>query len=382
MSDIRTNFNQPVGLGQQGQSAQQVAAKGNYKGEQVVQTQSPQSMLADAAEELTFAASEKVETKLARRKATAGGGVRTEALEKAEQYLKQVHSKQSPEKLEKLLNDLKQEFSKNPEEMLRRGGSELLRQARRAFKDGTDQYTALEYVSQMLGEGDEALLGLVQEAMAQAMAEDGEAIRAGLNIAEAISQHSTGTLDGDQQLRDFYRDTLFQNRGLAGTYEHIVESKGEENFSEHVQFLLKALSDDLGAKGPSIGPNELKAVIDDMYQLEVLSGVHEECGDLVGKMVQRTRLKKGASGHQIMKDLLKLKEERFIQAAQVEKITTTLGLRDLEPKIYFLRELKETARLIPLKAYEDPANREKLLDAIQEALDDAIDLEEEEDYDE
>lgn len=53
-----------------------------------------------------------------------------------------------------------------------------------------------------------------------------------------------------------------------------------------------------------------------------------------------------------------------------------MGIRELEAEIYFLRGLSELAREIPPKAYRDPANREKLRDAVQEALDEAIAREE------
>ena len=52
-----------------------------------------------------------------------------------------------------------------------------------------------------------------------------------------------------------------------------------------------------------------------------------------------------------------------------------------ESRIYFLRELKQLVRRIPIKAYEQPENREIVLDVIQEAMDSLI-AREEEDEDE
>jgi len=53
-------------------------------------------------------------------------------------------------------------------------------------------------------------------------------------------------------------------------------------------------------------------------------------------------------------------------------IGQAMGVEAVEAEIYFLRGLSELAREIPLKAYADPTQREKLRAAVQDALDDAI----------
>ncbi len=370
MPDSIQNFlNNQIGIANT-QTAHASAPKpeGAYRGERVIQPDDPLSMLKDAAEELTFAASEKMEKSLAKRKAKGKDLSTIEQIAKAQQYLQKIRSMENAEKLAAFLQSLKKQAFLTAKQLLER--------TKQTFKDVSDQYAALMFVQEALEEegGFAELQGALNEAMVEAMNENGSAIRAGLNIAAtAASYRELGDLNG---LREFYRQTILGYETLSDTYGAIIEKHGEQHFTEALSFLLKALGDDFSAKGPSIPPVELKSVIDDMYRLEVLSGLHEDCGELVRRIRQRAVLKEGYADHWLMRTVLKLKSEKWLRSNQVIALGQDMGLRDITAEIYFLRELRELVRLIPLKAYEDPANREKLMDAVQEALDDAINREE------
>lgn len=78
----------------------------------------------------------------------------------------------------------------------------------------------------------------------------------------------------------------------------------------------------------------------------------------------------------LISGLLGLAEASWLSAAQVEKLAREQRLPSTEAEIYFLRELADLARLMPLKAFKEPEQRLKLVEAIQEALDAAIAREE------
>jgi type III secretion protein W len=81
----------------------------------------------------------------------------------------------------------------------------------------------------------------------------------------------------------------------------------------------------------------------------------------------------------ILLRLLDLAEQAWVSAADVERIAAEAGLklRSLEAEIYFLRELAEIVRALPFRVFKEIDQRERLIDAVQEALDDAIRREEE-----
>ena len=206
--------------------------------------------------------------------------------------------------------------------------------------------------------------------------EHGPAIRAGLNISVAAQTFADPRLGDIGALRDFYRATVVDFDSLADACGAIVARYGEADFGKALAFLLKAAGDDLGAKGPSTSAAELKTIVDELYRLEVLSGMREQSHALVEALRARAAIREGYSGHSLLQNLLKLQQESWLGAHQVLAIGQDMNIRELDAEIYFLRGLSELAREIPLKAYPDPANREKLRDAVQDALDDAIAREE------
>jgi type III secretion protein W len=80
--------------------------------------------------------------------------------------------------------------------------------------------------------------------------------------------------------------------------------------------------------------------------------------------------------HELMQELLSLLEKKWITPELIIKLVTNLQVTEEEMTIYFLTGFKELARSIPLKAYDDPYERDKLITVIQEALDQRIEEEE------
>ena len=81
--------------------------------------------------------------------------------------------------------------------------------------------------------------------------------------------------------------------------------------------------------------------------------------------------------HDVVMQLLPLREQRYIDPSKVLKIADRLKIRDIEARIYFFRELLAIVRRLSLKIYRDPDDRLRLIEAIQQALDLAIEEEEE-----
>ena len=78
----------------------------------------------------------------------------------------------------------------------------------------------------------------------------------------------------------------------------------------------------------------------------------------------------------LVSSLLELAEASWLSGAQVEKLVREQRLRTTEAEIYFLRELADLVRALPLKIFKEPEQRLKMVDAVQEALDKAIEQEE------
>lgn len=361
---------QPIPTGAE-EANRTTGAAGNYRGQQVTQKADVMSLIADAAEELSFVASEKVEKKLAKRKIGKRPGMKSSAMERAEYYIKKLPDMGRPEKLQQFLDHVKKQGAMSPRQFMQEAG--------KFFKDISHQYAALSYAEEMLEQegGREELTSSLKAALDECMRSNGPEIRSGMNVTDTARGFSDRGFGDVQGLRDFYRDTVLQYEGLNETYRSLLEKYGESGFIQARDFLIKAVGADLQSQGSSISPVELKRVMDDLYQLEVIGNLREECSGLIRKMQEQFSMAPQISSQGLMDRIMGLKDQQFITGGSVTDIVRSMGIRDIEAQISFLREFKNLVREIPLKAYSDTATREKLLDAVQEALDSAIEIEEE-----
>lgn len=82
------------------------------------------------------------------------------------------------------------------------------------------------------------------------------------------------------------------------------------------------------------------------------------------------------NAHDLMKELLEMTTQRWIDPDRFIQMLAKIGVRNSEMRIYFLTQLRERVRLIPLKLYPVLETREKMLDALQQAMDTEIAREE------
>ncbi|AIV05150.1 MULTISPECIES: TyeA family type III secretion system gatekeeper subunit [Vibrio] len=83
----------------------------------------------------------------------------------------------------------------------------------------------------------------------------------------------------------------------------------------------------------------------------------------------------------LMSDVIALVEQRWVGSEEIWNLANAMELESTERKISFFRELHKLVRHIPIDVFNDEEQRQNLIQAVQKALDEAIDLEEEEMWD-
>lgn len=83
----------------------------------------------------------------------------------------------------------------------------------------------------------------------------------------------------------------------------------------------------------------------------------------------------------LMSDVIALVEQRWVGSEELWNLANAMELESTERKISFFRELHKLVRHIPIDVFNDEEQRQNLIQAVQKALDEAIDLEEEEMWD-
>ncbi|MCD0457868.1 TyeA family type III secretion system gatekeeper subunit [Roseiconus lacunae] len=88
----------------------------------------------------------------------------------------------------------------------------------------------------------------------------------------------------------------------------------------------------------------------------------------------------GQAAQEIIQTVLPLKSKRRIDPAAFVQLAEQLGINEPEQTIYFLREIVAIVRQLPVKAFDNTEERARLIEAIQDALDDAIEGESDEHF--
>jgi len=259
-----------------GQAAGQT---GTFRGERV-RTLDMQSTLADAAEEITMAYSEKVEDKeLAERKVEAEPHSPGMSAEEIATFLADSHAGDNPEQLAQFVARLL-------------SGQEPPKNVAHQFSgDVTQQFVLLQHALQQgrSGGADPETLEQLQDAIADLAIEHGAAIQAGLNTCHAAGEFAVDRA-GVERFQGAYRDIVLGEVSLASALKTLLErldSRDGAAFTKGLNATIRALGDDLSAQRPSADPRRLQALVSDLYHLEVTATVLDHCNELCATLAAR-----------------------------------------------------------------------------------------------
>lgn len=359
-----------------GPSADAQAQSGVWQGRPISVAASDEDILSDAAEEISFARAEHVEArKLEDRKIEESPEFDLPPIEAILAYLNATGDAYAEERLKQFVDALKRNAQRSDINQHRTNSPR--NEARRRFDGPTEQYLALSYAVTALSSSgsDHALLDQVRDALQDLHEEEGRGIHANLNTVDVAAQFGEGDPARFKDFQATYRDAVLDGETLNGMLEHVLNRFGARDYQRTIQHMIRALGSDLSAiQGPSVERTRLHAVLQDMYQMEVLSTLLEGCQRLVDRMSTRHALA-GAGGGELLRDLVSASADRWSNAARFMAIADKHDIKDIAPRITFLSGLKILAADIPVKVFPDVDARSNVLDAVQEAVDIAVDQE-------
>ena len=342
-------------------------AAGSLMGNAAVQVEDPMSLLADAAEELTFAADTTDEFELEDRKERERA---EESLaERVKLYQDLMHEAGKAQDIDRLKDSLR----------AREGREKAAREALYRFPDPSDAYAALSDALESLSNDpsvDPAVLEDVRQGLAELEAEHGPRIRSGIQGALAAAGYAD--LDGTDNLRDLYRQTVCDFTDVNAAFAHIHEKYGDVGFDKAMDFLFNALSNDLATDVPSMETTHLENVHANLEQIRLLQSTHVQCE----RLLQRWESVHGVTNAaltpmELLGDMVGLRNENFLGAMHIDRIAAKAKAPDIERQVLFLQELLNMTRNLPVRLFDGEQGRMKVLDAVQEAVDNAIQREDE-----
>ena len=369
-----TAFNQSVSPDAGLTGHDRIQAQGQFMGAKVTQENDPISLLADAAEELTFSMAENAETRLDERKEKAVEGEKKRAaepyLEAARKQVQEADSKigRSVEHLERML--------KTRSNMALAELMEGLKQAleEEGGADPADQFILLTGLKDRLG-GGHALAGTIEQALEDLAVGQTFAVASGLAV-DLAAPGFTGL--GDTDLRGAYRSVVADFASPRETLSALRAHFGEDKLDEGLDFLMTVLGNELSSIGPSVEKNQLKALTDDLAVVRVLGGTRARCAVVLDRLDKAYGAKSRMGAEQLLDAVLAARDNPYAGSQDFQRIAQQVGTPDTEREVLFLQDLLQELRNLPDLFYEGNEARQRLQSALQNALDDAVLREEEE----
>jgi type III secretion system TyeA family effector delivery regulator len=314
-------------------------AIGNRNGEKVtVKQESQQSLVEKSLEELPSHLSEKTSRKLAERTAKSRSSSRLQEI--ASKYVTGKDKGDQAERFEKAAVDLKKLGKPTPDQL------------RQFLKDrfGDEHSAALLFLEEAFSSdpADSDLLATIREVKSEL----------------------------GSQLQSFAREELSAFESLGEVYTSLVGQHSPQDFMTAADVMIRKLGGDIHAQGSSTELVQLKSTLDTLYHLELARNTFSTFNELTGRMATSFGEKWHDGAHRLMRDVLPLKDQRWLDGSKVRTTVDKLGIAASDAKIYLLRELYVVFSKLPDKAYHDQESRLRVTGAVQEALDVAINEEE------
>lgn len=341
---------------------------GTLRGEHAI-VMNESSPLGNAAEEISmFNSSNAEKKKLDERKVGPGQQAHRLLMEQIKEYLDQSRAFENPTKLKELIGKMLQPSGQNPRSL-----------ARQHSDDPATQYVLLQYA---LSEGEQNGVAVqvrehLQEILEDMEAEHGPRINAGLNSMPAAARWGTsaGEIATFQQA---YADVVLGDSVLSRTLTLVLErlaGASGERFELSLKELIFTLGRELSASRPTTSDTRrIQALIEDLYQLEVCATVLEGCRELGIQVKDALKY----DPVEIMKELVTVTGEKWVTEGRFIQLANRLEAHDTPLRITILTKVKSLLTLMPIKVFSDAEARQAVLQAAQDALDHAIDLEDEE----
>ncbi|MDR2488947.1 MAG: TyeA family type III secretion system gatekeeper subunit [Desulfovibrio sp.] len=361
-----------MGLGE-AEGRSESLAEGVFMGARVTPDSDPMSLLADAAEELTFSLAESEESRLDERKEKTG----TEKKRAFDPFIEAARKlvRDSGEKFGRAMDHLERLFKTRNNAALAELMDALGRVAKEeGHDDPADAFVLLAGLKDRLG-GGHPLAGTVDLALEELAAKESFAVASGL-AADSATPHFADMTDAD--LRSAYRGAVADFGSPREALTRLCERFGVEKLDRGLDFLMTVLGNELSSSGPSVEKSRLKALTGDIAVVRVLGAARTRCASVLERLDKAHGVKSPVGAEPLLDALLSARDNQYAGAQDFQRMAALAGTPDTEREVLFLQDLLQALRELPDIFYDGNEARLRTQAAAQSALDDAVRREEEE----
>lgn len=348
-------------------AAKETVQTGRLNGASFVVDADPMSELMDSMEELSFQFEEKEAKRVGDRKMGEMQGPRSALMKAVETWMAMMPDMPGRDVLARILRNMRGAAQAGQPQ----DAQDLLKELGRGSTDPSHQFAMLDILEQAFGEGEGELLALVREAKAQLAKAKGPEIKAGLNLAQEINARAT-TPEEMRELRDMYRSEVVGFTKPQECFRSLLNARGPEGLKDAIDFLIAGCGADLKSSSPSMEAAALGRILTDLQCVQVLQTVLESMTALGFRMKKQYGEECALDGEQMTGRILDLTEQAFVTSPGIAAFIGECGMKKLLSRMDFARELTSLFRKMSPRLFAREDDRQRLVDAAQEHLDDLI----------
>lgn len=347
--------------------------RGQLMGTACVVEADPMAELMDSMEELSFQFEEKAAKRAGERKLGEMQGPRSALIKAVETWMAMMPDMPGRDFLANVLRNVRNAFAAGGQP----SGEDLLKELARGSTDPSHQFAMLDILEQAFGEGEDAMRALVRQAKAQLAEAKGAEIRAGINLAEEVNARAT-TPEEMRELRDMYRSEVVGFTKPQECFRSLLAARGADGLRDAIDFLIAGCGADLKSSSPSLEAAALGRILTDLQCVQVLQTVLDALTALGRRMDREFGEKCLMDGEQMAGRVMDFTEQAFVAAAGVAAFIGDCGIKKLLSRMDFARELTGLFRKLSPRLFAREGDRQRLVEAAQEHLDELITQENEE----
>jgi hypothetical protein len=230
----------------------------------------------------------------------------------------------------------------------------------------------------------------IKDAIDKLHKDHGQEIKDGYNLipkAAELLKTQKGYNAEAIALATAYREEALKMKNPYDVLENFLKNgeNKKKSFQDYIAMMIELLGEDIQSVNPSRSIEELLAVREGLFRMEITGQIHDDMGNLE-QLIRRSFRPGTKAAFKLEEQLAATKE--FIQSTHSSAISETqidhlcdlfsIDLSQIDQAIYFLHHTLEAVRKLPMKYFPDPQMRIQLVESVQSQLDAKILQEEEE----
>jgi len=203
--------------------------------------------------------------------------------------------------------------------------------------------------------------------------EHGEAIRAGFNVSSYALEISKSS---ESTLVDLYITTVLNVDSLSDLHKSLVKRSARSQYSESIEFLIGAVGKDFSASVSSTDEVKLKSALSSLKRLQVLQTIKSRCYDMAARL--EAALKESVNDEVIYEKIIELLELSYPLSRNIVRAYESLVIDEPQFNVWIHNEMYGAINSIPHHVFPDDSSREVLFEALDEAMEQVVEIEERE----